>query len=103
MTDISCDKKGVSQGWLGRAIALSQNGWYEAAIACRGHAETTDPDTWHYRGYVLGKLGRYKAAIACYEKTFELDCTDAKAWYNYGQALTKLKRYDEEIGQYDRD
>ena len=84
MTQISWDTQRATQGWLSRAIALSQNGWYEAAIACLDQAESTAPEALQYRRLSAWEIGTLRSRD-------RLLRGNASARFNRSESLVQLR------------
>ncbi|HNP73611.1 MAG TPA: tetratricopeptide repeat protein [Kouleothrix sp.] len=88
--------------WLWRAMALTDMGRFNDALASYDHALEIEPDNarvWNSKGALLTELGRAEAALECVNRAIELSTSDAKTksifWLNRGKALFILKRYRE--------
>jgi tetratricopeptide (TPR) repeat protein len=86
--------------WLWRAMALTDMGRFDDALASYDRALAIEPDNarvWNSKGALLTELGRAEAALACLDRALELSSSDAKVkaifWLNKGKALFILKRY----------
>lgn len=88
--------------WLWRAMALTDMGRFDDALASYDQALAIEPDNarvWNSKGALLTELGRAQAALECLNRALELSTSDAKVkaifWLNKGKALFILKRYRE--------
>ena len=88
--------------WLWRAMALTDMGRFNDALASYDQALEIEPDNarvWNSKGALLTELGRAEAALECLDRALELSTSDAKVkaifWLNKGKALFILKRYRE--------
>jgi tetratricopeptide (TPR) repeat protein len=88
--------------WLWRAMALTDMGRFNDALASYDSALEIEPDNarvWNSKGALLTELGRAEAALECLNRAIELSTSDAKIraifWLNKGKALFILKRYRE--------
>jgi len=88
--------------WLWRAMALTDMGRFDDALASYDQALKLDPDNarvWNSKGALLTELGRAEAALACLDRALEISASSAKAkaifWLNKGKALFILRRYRE--------
>jgi Tfp pilus assembly protein PilF len=89
-------------GWLWRAMALTDMGRFDDALASYDRALSIEPDNarvWNSKGALLTELGRAEAALTCLNRALELSSSDAKAraifWLNKGKALFILKQFRE--------
>ena len=88
--------------WLWRAMALTDLGRFNDALASYDHALEIEPDNarvWNSKGALLTELGRAEAALGCVNRALEISSSDAKVraifFLNKGKALFILKRYRE--------
>jgi Tfp pilus assembly protein PilF len=88
--------------WLWRAMALTDMGRFDDALASYDQALKLDPDNarvWNSKGALLTELGRADAALACLDRALEISASSAKVkaifWLNKGKALFILRRYRE--------
>lgn len=88
--------------WLWRAMALTDLGRFNDALASYDRALEIEPDNarvWNSKGALLTELGRAEAALECLNRALGLSTSDAKIkaifWLNKGKALFILKRYRE--------
>ena len=88
--------------WLWRAMALTDMGRFEDALASYDRALAIEPDNarvWNSKGALLTELGRAEAALECLDRALEISASDAKIkaifWLNKGKALFILRRYRE--------
>jgi Tfp pilus assembly protein PilF len=88
--------------WLWRAMALTDMGRFDDALASYDQALKLDPDNarvWNSKGALLTELGRAEAALACLDRALEISASSAKVkaifWLNKGKALFILRRYRE--------
>ena len=88
--------------WLWRAMALTDMGRFNDALASYDRALEIEPDNarvWNSKGALLTELGRAEAALECLNRALEISNSDAKVkgvfWLNRGKALFILKRYRE--------
>ncbi len=94
--------EGSHAAWLWRAMALTDMGRFDDALASYDRALALDPDNarvWNSKGALLTELGRAEAALTCLDRALALSSSDAKVkaifWLNKGKALFILKRYRE--------
>jgi tetratricopeptide (TPR) repeat protein len=88
--------------WLWRAMALTDLGRFDDALASYDRALQIDPDNarvWNSKGALLTELGRGEAALACLDRALEISASNSKVkaifWLNKGKALFILRRYRE--------
>jgi tetratricopeptide (TPR) repeat protein len=88
--------------WLWRAMALTDMGRFNDALARYDRALAIEPDNarvWNSKGALLTELGRAEAALECLNRALELSTSDVKIksifWLNKGKALFILKHYRE--------
>jgi tetratricopeptide (TPR) repeat protein len=86
--------------WLWRAMALTDMGRFDDALASYDHALEIEPDNarvWNSKGALLTELGRAEAALTCLDHALETSASSAKVkaifWLNKGKALFILRRY----------
>src|SRR5215213_6290781 len=94
--------EGNHSAWLWRAMALTDLGRFDDALASYDHALQIEPDNarvWNSKGALLTELGRAEAALTCLERALEISASSAKVkavfWLNKGKALFILRRYRE--------
>ncbi|MEP2705254.1 MAG: tetratricopeptide repeat protein [Roseibium sp.] len=90
--------------YYNRALKLSQNGDYEAALLRYSIAIRLKPDfphAYNNRGLIYRKLGRFEDAISNYSVAIAKAPKYANAYNNRGYANRKLKRYQAAIADYD--
>ncbi len=91
--------------YYNRALKLSQNGDYEAALLRYSTAirlKPNFPHAYNNRGLVYRKLGRFEDAISNYNVAIAKAPNYANAYNNRGYANRKLKRYKAAIADYDQ-
>ncbi|QDG78497.1 tetratricopeptide repeat protein [Labrenzia sp. PHM005] len=91
--------------YYNRALKLSQNGDYKAALLRYSTAirlKPNFPHAYNNRGLVYRKLGRFEDAILNYNVAIAKAPNYANAYNNRGYANRKLKRYKAAIADYDR-
>jgi len=88
--------------WLWRAMALTDMGRFDDALASYDQALKIEPDNarvWNSKGALLTELGRAEAALTCLDRALEISASSAKVkatfWLNKGKALFILRRYRE--------
>jgi tetratricopeptide (TPR) repeat protein len=88
--------------WLWRAMALTDMGRFDDALASYDRALKIEPDNarvWNSKGALLTELGRADAALTCLDRALEISASSAKVkavfWLNKGKALFILRRYRE--------
>jgi tetratricopeptide (TPR) repeat protein len=88
--------------WLWRAMALTDMGRFDDALASYDQALKIEPDNarvWNSKGALLTELGRAETALACLDRALEISASSAKVkaifWLNKGKALFILRRYPE--------
>jgi tetratricopeptide (TPR) repeat protein len=88
--------------WLWRAMALTDMGQFDDALASYDRALEIDPDNarvWNSKGALLTELGRAEMALTCLDRALEISASSAKVkaifWLNRGKALFILRRYRE--------
>jgi tetratricopeptide (TPR) repeat protein len=88
--------------WLWRAMALTDMGRFDDALASYDQALLIEPDNarvWNSKGALLTELGRAEAALACLDRALDISASSAKVkaifWLNKGKALFILRRYRE--------
>ncbi len=88
--------------WLWRAMALTDMGSFDDALASYDRALKIEPDNarvWNNKGALLTELGRAEAALTCLDRALEISASSTKIkaifWMNKGKALFILKRYRE--------
>jgi tetratricopeptide (TPR) repeat protein len=88
--------------WLWRAMALTDLGRFDDALASYDRALAIEPDNarvWNSKGALLTELGRAEAALECLDRALTISASDAKIkaifWLNKGKALFILRRYRE--------
>lgn len=94
--------EGNHSAWLWRAMALTDLGRFDDALASYDHALQIEPDNarvWNSKGALLTELGRAEAALACLDRALEISASSTKVkaifWLNKGKALFILCRYRE--------
>ena len=94
--------EGNHSAWLWRAMALTDLGRFDDALASYDHALQVEPDNarvWNSKGALLTELGRAEAALACLDRALEISASSTKVkavfWLNKGKALFILRRYRE--------
>jgi tetratricopeptide (TPR) repeat protein len=94
--------EGNHSAWLWRAMALTDMGRFDDALASYDHALKIEPDNarvWNSKGALLTELGRAEAALTCLDRALEISASSAKVkaifWLNKGKALFILHRYRE--------
>jgi len=93
---------GNHSAWLWRAMALTDMGRFDDALASYDHALKIEPDNarvWNSKGALLTELGRAEAALTCLDRALEISASSGKVkaifWLNKGKALFILRRYRE--------
>jgi tetratricopeptide (TPR) repeat protein len=88
--------------WLWRAMALTDMGRFDDALASYDRALAIDPDNarvWNSKGALLTELGRAEAALDCLDRALDISASSTKVkaifWLNKGKALFILRRYRE--------
>jgi tetratricopeptide (TPR) repeat protein len=94
--------EGNHSAWLWRAMALTDMGRFDDALASYDHALKIEPDNarvWNSKGALLTELGRAEAALVCLDRALNISASNAKIkaifWLNKGKALFILRRYHE--------
>jgi len=94
--------EGNHSAWLWRAMALTDMGRFDDALASYDRALKIEPDNarvWNSKGALLTELGRGEAALDCLDRALEISASSAKVkaifWLNKGKALFILHRYRE--------
>ena len=94
--------EGNHSAWLWRAMALTDMGRFDDALASYDQALQIEPDNarvWNSKGALLTELGRAEAALTCLDRALEISASSAKVkavfWLNKGKALFILRRYRE--------
>ena len=67
--------------WLWRAMALTDMGRFDDALASYDHALKIEPDNarvWNSKGALLTELGRAEAALTCLDRALEISASSAK-------------------------
>jgi tetratricopeptide (TPR) repeat protein len=92
--------EGNHSAWLWRAMALTDMGRFDDALASYDHALKIEPDNarvWNSKGALLTELGRAEAALTCLDRALEISASSTKVkaifWLNKGKALFILRRY----------
>ena len=92
--------EGNHSAWLWRAMALTDMGRFDDALASYDHALQIEPDNarvWNSKGALLTELGRAEAALTCLNRALEISASSTKVkavfWLNKGKALFILRRY----------
>ncbi len=87
--------------WLWRAMALTDLGRFDDALASYDRALALEPESagvWNNKGSLLMESGRLDAALDCFERAIALSTAvpsvKALYWLNKGKALYMLAHYD---------
>ncbi|HEX5691391.1 MAG TPA: tetratricopeptide repeat protein [Roseiflexaceae bacterium] len=87
--------------WLWRAMALTDLGRFDDALASYDHALALDatPSVWNSKGALLMELGRLETALECFEHALGSSAVAtaqrAAFWLNKGKVLFMLGKYQQ--------